>query len=329
MKTKIAITELQDLARKILIEKFNYTDKEAETILKVLMYAQLRGSNQGVVKLIGNGLPKNPEASEPKTIKETPVSALVNGNHTNGMVVMDSLCDIAIEKAKKSGIGIAGNFNTGESTGALGYYVQKIAEQNLIGIAFASAPFKTTAPFGSIEAMFCTNPFAYGVPTEGDPIILDMSTSAIAYYGLIEAKTAGRKLPEGLGYDSTGAETTDPAEIMDGAIKTFGGHKGSGLALIVQIFAGSLVQADSFDDDSDNSGNLVIAIDPNILTSADDFKKENSRIVGAIKGAKKLDGVDEIFVSGEQSNKTLKMNMEAGEVEVEERLLEELRKAGS
>ncbi|WKZ30875.1 MAG: Ldh family oxidoreductase [Candidatus Dojkabacteria bacterium] len=320
---KVKLTDLESLVSKALL-KYGYSEEEAKVIQKILLFAQLRGNNQGVVKLIGNGIPRNPEGVAPTIEKETPVSALVNGNSTHAMVVMDMLVDIAIGKAEKSGIGIAGNYNGDASTGAIGYYVNRIAEKGLIGIAFASAPFQTTAPYGATEAKFCTNPMAYGIPTEGDPIILDMSTSTMAYYGLIEAETAGKDVPEGTGYDKDGKETTDPAEIMSGALKTFGGHKGSGLALIVQIFAGALVNADSFNNDSENAGNLVIAIDPAIFLTQDDFKKRVSEIVANVKSARKLEGVDEILIPGERGNKVMESAMKRGEIEIEENLYKEL-----
>ena len=145
---KIEIIKLKQLTEKALANQ-GYANPEISVISEILMYAQLRGNNQGVVKLIGNGIPKNSDAKPPKIVKETPVSALFDGNKTHAMIVMNQVTDIAIDKAKKIGVGIVGNFNTKESTGALGYYVNKIAQQGLIGIAYASAPFQTTAPHGN------------------------------------------------------------------------------------------------------------------------------------------------------------------------------------
>ena len=322
---KIQVTELRQLVENAL-KKQGHDGPAVSTIANILLYAQLRGNNQGVVKLIGKGIPKRDNVEAPKIVKETPVSVLFDGRRTHAMIVMDLAADTAIAKAKKSGVGIVGNFGSSESTGALGYYAKKIADQGLIGIAYASAPFQTTAPHGSTEALFCTNPMAYGIPTENDPIILDMSTSVIAYYGLIEAKTAGKALPEGLGYDKDGKPTQNPAEMMSGAIKTFGGHKGSGLALIVQIFAGALVQADSFNSDSDNAGNLVIAIDPEILTTKEAFIKEVSSIIKRIKSARKAEGVNEISIPGEKAKAFNDKVLRSGEIEVEDNLLEQLKK---
>lgn len=322
---KISLEELKELTNKITLGS-GYTEKEADQIQEVLLYAQTRGNNQGLVKLIGKGIPKREGADSPKIVKETPVSALFDGSKTHAMLVMNLLTETAIEKAKKSGVGIVGNFNTSESTGALGYYVNKIAKEGFIGIAYSSAPFQTTAPFGSTEALFCTNPMAYGLPTESAPILLDMTTSAMAYFGLIEAKTAGKLVDEGTGYDKDGKETQDPAEIMAGALKTFGGHRGSGLALVVQILASAWVRADYFNSDSANAGNLVIAIDPEILTPSESFTKEVSNILKRVKSARKAPGVSEILIPGERGNLQSSKVASSGEIEIEDNLYRELKK---
>ncbi|HSX18570.1 MAG TPA: Ldh family oxidoreductase [Candidatus Saccharimonadales bacterium] len=325
---KIKINQLKQLTQKA-IQNYGYAKPETDIIQEILLYAQLRGNNQGIVKLIGKGIPKRENSKKPKIVKETPVSALLDGNRTHAMLVMNLMVDTAIKKAKKSGIGIVGNFNTSESTGALGYYVSKIAQKGLIGIAYASAPFKTTAPYGSTEALFCTNPMAYGIPTENNPIILDMSTSAMAYYGLIEAKTANKLVPEGTGYDKNGNPTQDPAEIMSGALKTFGGHRGSGLALIVQVLSAALVRSESFNSDSNNAGNMIMAINPEILTSKKAFTKEVSSIIKRIKSAKKVKGVSEILIPGERGNKFNEKVTNSGEIEIEDNLYKELQKVAS
>jgi len=321
---KIKTSQLESLTKKAL-KIYGYTSKEIKVIKDILLYAQLRGNNQGIVKLIGKGIPRRSEGQPPIIVKQTRVSALVDGNKTHAMVVMDYITNLAIKKVKRSGVGIAGSFNTDESTGALGYYVNKIAQAGYIGIAFSSAPFQTTAPYRSNEARFCTNPIAYGIPTSADPIILDMTTSAMAYYGLIEAKTAGRDVPEGIGYDSQGKSTTNPVEIMSGALKTVAGHKGSGLALVVQVLAGAFVGADSFNNASDNAGNLIIAIDPKIFVPTEEFKNRVTDIISKVKSARKIEGVSEILVPGERGNKLTKDRLESGEIEVEDNLLNALK----
>lgn len=321
---KVQIKTLRQLVEKAL-RKQGYDGAAVATIADILMYAQLRGNSQGVVKLIGKGIPKRSDAQAPKIMKETPVSALYDGRKTHAMIVMDLVTDMAVEKAKKAGVGIVGNFGTADSSGAMGYYVKKISDQGLIGIAYASTPLQLTAPYGSTEGLFSTNPMAYGIPTEGEPIILDMATAAISLFGLISAKTANKTLPEGLGYDKDGKPTRDPGEIMAGAIRAFGGYKGAGLSLMVQILAGALVQADSIQAGSENWGNLVMAIDPDLLTSRKAFTKEVSAIVKRVKSARRAEGVEEILIPGERARTFNTQVTNAGEIEIEDNLLNQLK----
>ena len=108
---------------------------------------------------------------------------------------MNKAVTTAIMKAKEHGFGIVGTHDTSTSTGALGYWADKIAKEGLIGFVFAGSP-ETVTYHGSYEPIFGTNPLAIGIPADDAPIVLDMATAAMAYYGLIEAKTAGRKIPQ-------------------------------------------------------------------------------------------------------------------------------------
>ena len=94
---QIKVSNLSKLVKKAL-KKYGYSPKEIKIIHEVLLYAQLRGNNQGVVKLIGKGIPKSPEAKEIEVTKETKLSVLLNGNNNMGMVVMK----YAMEKALKA-----------------------------------------------------------------------------------------------------------------------------------------------------------------------------------------------------------------------------------
>lgn len=323
---KVKITELQNLAIKAL-KKYGYTDKEADIILEMLMYAQLRGNNQGIVKLIGRGIPKSEEAKKPTIEKETPATALINANATMEAIAMDQAIDIVIKKAKKVGIAIVGVHNGRGSSGAIGHWSRKVANQGLIGITMSSYPIGSVPPHGSYEPLFCTNPIAWGIPKEDEPIILDMATAAIAYYGLVEAKTAGIQVKKGLGFDKEGNETTDPEEIMEGATRPFDkGFKGAGLALMVQIIGGALVGADFNTGSMDNDGNVVIAIDPDALVGLKKFVEQTTKMAKAIKNAKKLPGVDEIMVPGERGDRIRKKILSSGEIEIEDNLYRELQK---
>lgn len=312
----------------VILAKYNYNQEEINVISEVLMYAQLRGNNQGIVKLINKSFAKSEKAGEIEMIERTKLSALINGSHNSGIVVMKKAMDKAVEMAKEHGFGIVGTNNTTSSTGAIGYYAAEIAKQGLVGFVFAGSP-ETVNTHGSFQPIFGTNPLAIGMPSDGEPVVLDMATAAMAFYGLIEASTAGKKIPEGIAYDKDGNLTTDPNLALDGAIRPFDkSYKGAGLSMMVEILTGPLVAASftGIGDTDTNWGNLVYVIDPNLLVDPKVFKSQVSQMVEKVKSTKKLPGVLEIFVPGERGNNVSKKCLETGEIEVEENLLKEIKK---
>ncbi len=322
---KIPIQELEDLSKKAL-SKYGYSEEESTIILDMLMYAQTRGNDQGIVKLIGEGIPKNKKAKSPTVERETPTTAILNANLSMEAIAMEQAVEMVIKKASEMGIAIVGTHTGGGSSGAVGYWSRKVADAGFIGITMSSYPYGMVPPHGSYEPLFCTNPIAWAVPTDNEPIVLDMSSSGISYYGLVEAKTQGVQVADGLGYDKNGNETANPAEIMEGAIRPFDrGFKGAGLALMVQIIGGALVGGD-FLNESENDGNVVIAINPEAMIGMGRFIEETSKMAKAIKQAKKLAGVEKVMVPGERGDKKRRKTMENGEIEVEGNLLIELRK---
>lgn len=325
---QIKVTTLTKLVKKALKNQ-GYTPKEVKIISEVLMYAQLRGNNQGIVKLIGKGIPRDSRAGEISISKETKLSALLDGNHNQGMVVMKAAMEKALKKTKRSGFGIVGFYNTASSTGAIGYYANEIAKLGYLGFVFAGSP-STVNTHGSYEPIFGTNPFAIGIPSDKDPIVLDMATSSMAWFGLVEAATAGKAIPEGIAYDAEGNITTDPNKAMDGAIRPFDkGYKGAGLSMMVQILTGPLTNSSfcGIGDTKNSWGNLIYIIDPELLVDSAEFKKQVSQMVEKVKATKKLPGVDEIFVPGEKGNRLTNKHIEEGLIEVEDNLLKQLKEA--
>ncbi len=324
---KISIKELEELTRRA-VKKYGYSDQEVQVIADVMLYAQLRDNNQGVVKLIDKGIPKDPKAGEIVIEKETPISARINGNKNHAMLVVGKAVEIVKEKAKKNGFAIAGTFNTNTSSGAIGCYASRLAGEGLIGFAFGRSP-ERVAVHGSFEPVFGTNPLAIAIPSELDPIVLDMSTAATSFFGLVEAVTAGRSIPADYAYDSQGIPTTDPQKAIAGAIRSFDrSYKGSGLALIGEILAGPLVCAAfcGIGDSKGNWGHLIFAIDPELLTDRKTLAGSVSAMIRKVKSTKKLAGVDEIFVPGERESRLARQRQESGLIEVEDNLLAELRK---
>lgn len=327
---KISIVELEQLTARALKNQ-GYSSSEIDVIKKVLLYAQLRGNDQGVVKLIGKGMPKNKDADEIKAVHETSLSVRLDGGQNHAMLVLHKALDRVIEKVGKSGFGLAGTFNTSTSSGAIGYFANEIARAGYVGFVFSRAPERVAA-YGSYEPVFGTNPIAVSLPVKPDPVVLDMSTAAMSFYGLLEAKTAGREISATAAFDAQGKPTRDPAEAIAGALRSFdGGHKGSGLALMVEALAGVLAGAgfSGSENSKKNWGHLLFAFDPELLGDKAEITENLAKLMSRIKRAKKLAGVEEIYLPGERGTGVMNAYLKFGEIEIEDNLLEELRKAAA
>lgn len=326
---KVPIKALRAATRRAISAQ-GFSDAHAEIIIDVILYAQLRGNNQNVIKLLGAGMRADPKAGEIALIKDTKLSALIDGAWNQGMVVVSRATELAIDKANAHGFGIVGTRRSNSPTGAIGYFARALADAGLIGFV-CSGSMELMAMHGSYEPFFGTNPLAIGIPTAAKPIVFDMATASIAWYGIHLAQAEGKPIPAGVAYDSDGGDTTDPAAALAGAIKAFGGYKGAALALIVEVLTRPLVGASRNEAGVKlDWGNLVFAIDPELL--ADDlasFQAGVSDLLARMKGLKRLPGSDEILAPGERGDRVYERVMAAGEIELDERIWRDLRAVGA
>ena len=250
------------------IRAIGYNDADATVMRDAMMWAQLRDNNQGIIKLTSGGLAKSGDG-QPTLEIDTPTGGRLNGHQAMSMVVINRAVEVAIEKALTSNAGIVGTFNTSQSMGAVGFYAEKIAAQGLIGLVFATSP-EFVAPHGAKQPILGTNPITCAVPTDQGTFLMDQATAGFPWFGLLEAQTAGRQIPEGVAFDKDGNETRDPSEALKGALRTFDrGYKSSNLAMMVELLAGPLVGGAHKDKRAaKNWGNLVIAINPALLGDA-------------------------------------------------------------
>jgi LDH2 family malate/lactate/ureidoglycolate dehydrogenase len=332
---KVSVKELTDVCVKA-VGTLGYASDEASNLVDCMLAAQLRGNSQGIIKITTGGLNKHAEESAVKIVHETPVSARIDGGRCLGMSVLVKAIRIAAEKAGTSGISLVTTSNTPNSTGYLGWYAKQLAKENLVGIVLAQSP-EFVAPYGAYQPIFGTNPIAISVPgsSDSEPVTLDMATSAYALFGLLEAKTAGKSIPDNVAYDAYGEPTTDPAEALAGAIRVFDrSHKSSGLALMVELLAGAFSGSAIEDKKASGSwGNFVLAIDPKIIWGDDAglerFRERVSTVCQRVKSAKKLPGVDEIFLPGERGDSVAANCLSTDTIEVEANLYKDLcRMAG-
>lgn len=328
---KVKIADVEKLMISVLTSTY-YSQRQAKLIAEVLLYAELTGKNtQGILKLLGTEPIQSIKPNyAPKRIKEAKLSALIDGGGNPGTLVSQDAISLAIQKCQKHGVGLVGTRNTYSSAGVIGYYAYKAATKDIIGIVMAGSP-AAVAPHGSLDPLFGTNPMAFGFPTMKDPIIFDMATAAITWYGLVRAKTLGEKIPAGVAIDKEGKLTTDPAQAIGGAILPFDkSYKGSGLGMVVQLLTGPLTGALFFDVAKKNGdwGNVFIVIDPDILVGREQFKKSCTRLVTIIKRSrvnKKISPV--IRIPGETALHNLRRAQNSGTIDIEEKIYHELQKA--
>jgi len=282
---------------------------------------------QGLVKMTGTEpLQSIKPQYAPKIERDTQLSQLIDGGANPAPVVASLGTETAIAKAKEYGFGIVGVRNTFSSNGAQAYYAEQIAKHDLIGIVCSRSP-AATAAFGSIDPVFGTNPLGYAFPTEDEPFVFDMATSAMTFYGLVLAKAKGEAIPENMAIDHNGQPTTDPSAAMQGALLPFDhSYKGSGLGMMVEMLAGPLLNGAWIDNKTlkEEWGSLFMAIDPNLLIDTADFKKNASQMIRDILSARKAADVSEIRLPGVRAKKNRQLAEASGYIDVDDAIIAQL-----
>jgi (2R)-3-sulfolactate dehydrogenase (NADP+) len=220
---------------------------EAESVARILVWGDAVGlPNQGLwrldttVRRLEDGGIRSPCRLSMETV--FPGCLRIDGNDGPGHYVAEVAIDEAIELARARGLAFVGVRN-GNFCGALGYYVDRAARQDCVAFAFSNSFPKVVPAGGSIPALG-TNPIAIGAPaTGGETFVLDMSTAASAGSTITKLAEQGGELPPGVALGAEGQPTLDPEAAARGALLPFGGAKGFGLALVVEIVGGILSEA--------------------------------------------------------------------------------------
>lgn len=323
---RYSIEELRTKVIQTLNKSFNQND--SARIADYVLWAEMSGNKtQGLLKMTGteplqNIVPQH----EIKVERDTKLSQLINAGAYPAPLVSQQATDVVIAKAKEHGFAIVAVHNTYSSNGAQAYYAERIAREDLIGIVMARSP-GSTAPFDSIDPLFGTNPIGFSFPTLADPLVFDMATSAMTFYGLVLAQSKGASIPDNIAIDHDGNPTIDPAVAMEGAILPFDrGYKGSGLGMIVEILAGPLASSAYCDYETYDKewGSTFIAIDPELLVDRATFKAQTSDLIAKVKASRKKPGVDAIRIPGEHSADLYRQAEQSGYVEVDDVILRQL-----
>lgn len=267
-----------------LLESAGFNNDQTDTFAQALVWSDLIGrSTHGIWRLpaymaqLESGVIKCP--CIPTLSSNRQSVAIIDGDRGLGHFIGHKAMSCAIGKARASGLGAVGVHNSNHF-GAGAYFVHQAAELNMIGLAVSNSIAKVAA-YGGTNPVFGTNPFAFGVPRRnGEHMLLDMSTSAICGSDATEFAESGTPLPKGIAVDNKGNSITDANELANGALLPFGGAKGYGLALMIEILTSVLTGAAfsthvnsmfrNFGDTGKN-GHFFIAIDLGQMINPDKF----------------------------------------------------------
>ncbi|XP_035829865.1 uncharacterized oxidoreductase YjmC [Aplysia californica] len=313
----VPVENLRAFTERVIV-KAGAKPAHAEALAELIVAADHRGHfSHGLNRLdyyvddIARGV--NAVDKEPEITKQGPSTALVNGNNCIGPVVGKMCIDLAIEKAKSSGVGwvCASGSN---HFGIAGWYSIRAMQQGLIGMAFCNTSPNMVHPRGK-ERVLGTNPISVAAKGEqGDEFVLDMATTAVAQ-GKVEIKDRlGQQIPVGWGMDANGKLSTDTKEILYsgglcplGGAEETSGYKGFGLGMMVELFCGILSGSNfgtgvrkwtntGFESEA-NLGQCFVAIDPSAF--APGFEGRLSELVKMVKTSEPAEGQTDLLVAGD------------------------------
>jgi L-2-hydroxycarboxylate dehydrogenase (NAD+) len=325
MADKILIQEraLRSFCEQVLV-KLGVPTADAQVTTDVLVLADLRGiDSHGVARLqryvsgLQEGYMKPTDHST--IVRETKATALLDGGQSLGQVVGKKGMELAIKKAKETAVGIVTVRNSNHY-GIAGYYALMALEHDLIGMSMTNAAPLVVPTFGR-TAILGTNPISITAPTSKEtPFVFDMATSTVPRGKVEVYNRLAKPMPKGYAVDETGADSTDPARVLNalakrlgggllplgGAGEEFGGHKGYGLALMVDVLCGVLPGAATglqvyADEKKPDVGHFFLVIDPSAFRPLEEFKRDMDRLARELKESPKAENQPRIYVAGEKS----------------------------
>ena len=316
-RTRIQQGLIREQAAQVL-QGLGVPEKDARIVADVLMDAEISGvESHGLTRLkpyadrLAGGLV---EAIPDIQLTVNGAVATMDGGNGLGPVVMLRATETAISLARQYGIG-AVTVSHSNHFGTAAYYVNRMAKEGCIGFA-ASMAGPTMAPFGGMDLMLGTNPFAVAFPGEDQIFCGDMATSATAKGKIRIYEKEGKKLPLGWALDQDGNDTTDPTAAIKGILLPMGGHKGYALAMAVDavsaLLSGACLSCESasvVSDQLSNTAHFALAVDIGHFLPETEFKSRAQAWFDQLKASRNRDGF-QLMIPGEPEEKKRR---EAGE----------------
>ncbi len=310
---------LEELVRDVFV-KAGCSEAEGARIGKYLVSANLTGHDSHGVQRVPRYLQWMAEGEfvadrTVKVLSETPVLAVVDGQYGFGQTVAPQAVAIGIAKCQSMGLAAVALRNAGH-IGRVGDWAEMAAAAGLISIHYVNAASSVlVAPYGGVDRRFSTAPYCVGVPRTGQtPLVLDFATSTVAEGKVLNASFGGKKIPADALIAPDGKTSGDPHVLYGdytptgprtsrtgkGAIRAFGEHKGSGLALMCEILGGSLTGSGAAQEGRRwANGMLSIYLDPARIDPEGFFPEDVRRYVDYVKSARPATPGGEVLVPGE------------------------------
>lgn len=323
-------------------EKLGVPANDAQIAAKALVTADLRGvDTHGVIRFNPRSwyvkwLSEGSMKAKPdiQIIRETASSALLDGDRGIGMVIGHRAMELAIRKARESGVALVGVRNSRHFGMSANYAVQALPH-DMIGIAMTNASRQVVPTFGR-EARFGTNPMCFAVPADKElAFVLDMATTTAAAGKLELAARLGKAVPAGWALNERAEQTTDPRSAQKarrllplGGSREGGSHKGYGLAIVVEILCGVLTGTiTALNTDQDPRGHFFGAIRIDSFRPVAEFKQDMDRLIRELKSTPPISGQERVYVAGEIEFETAQERAEQG-IPLHSSVLEGLRDVG-
>jgi uncharacterized oxidoreductase len=337
MTTAVA---LQDLVR-TCFEAAGCSADEAEVVAAHLVEANLMGhDSHGVIRVLPYTemlrAGKWTAGGWGRVVKDAGAAVTIDGGHRLGQVVAHHAVEVGCERARRHGIALVGVQNSAHM-GRIGAWAEQAAGHGMVSILCVNTTGYgiQVAPFGGSDRRLSVNPIAFGAPRPGqEPLIHDMSTGTIAAGKVRVARNAGTLLAEGCLIDNQGRPTRDPEAFFTdppGALTTAAGHKGSGLALFVEILAGALTGGGAGHPDhrtADRPVNNLFAvfIDPEAMAGSDALSADIDRLVEYVRASPPIVAGGEVLMPGEIERRTRAKRLAEG-LPLDPKTLDQVRHA--
>ncbi len=318
----IKIEELKEKVSSYLLAS-GFNDKDADTLMELVVEQELVGNQFSAAgelpgkhsRLIDNVNSNNVEVAVSKTAMK-----LIKGNGRSAPLITADYLDEVVANAKEKGIYALGIYDSTYND-FFEVFCRRIAAQDCIGIIVENGGPQGVTPFGGKTDVTGTNPIAYGIPTNKYPIVFDAATAMHAYGRIKQAKENAEKLPDNAYVDKQGNITTDPDVAY--AVLPFGGFKGFGINLLIDVLSGSLVRGKSgLDQPLDSSrfiGTFIIVIDPAAFGDITDFKISTTKLADDILAVEPIDPSKPVRIPGFRGAKRREEFLEKGTIEIEDK----------